>query len=341
MDNIYLVMTTGRTGSDYLCACLDNVDGIMTFTGKFDYHALFPKNSNEVDKNYLLNSFIKKYDHLFNYNNIEDINPEVNKEKFKKIFLEISPFNKLNKKDFLVNIYKALHITLNRNIKNVKALVHHAHGIDNVKKCLKDFPNSKIFITIRDPRANLKSGISNWFNFDSKRIHMSHVDMYIRRIREDLKFALSLKNKKLFIKLEEAGENSTKKNICNFLNINYDNNIELATINSKPWNGDKLSTNKSQDGKFNKSVINKDWINYFSSYELKFLNLIYRDYKKFGYNIEKINNIEKLKIFGKIIKKLSFEKKTFEINHNTYRYFSNYYYFMRRIIYSVRLLIIN
>jgi len=34
-------MTTGRTGSDYLQACLDNVNGVMTFSGKFSYHNLF------------------------------------------------------------------------------------------------------------------------------------------------------------------------------------------------------------------------------------------------------------------------------------------------------------
>ena len=36
-----LIMTTGRTGSDYLQACLDNVNGVMTFSGKFSYHNLF------------------------------------------------------------------------------------------------------------------------------------------------------------------------------------------------------------------------------------------------------------------------------------------------------------
>ena len=37
MYPVYLIMTTGRTGSDYLQACLDNVKGVMTFCGKFEY----------------------------------------------------------------------------------------------------------------------------------------------------------------------------------------------------------------------------------------------------------------------------------------------------------------
>ena len=60
-----------------------------------------------------------------------------------------------------------------------------------------------MLITIRDPRANLKSGLVNWFNYDQKRKHMSHIYICLKRIREDLKFALKKNNnKKLFLKLE-------------------------------------------------------------------------------------------------------------------------------------------
>ena len=39
--NKCVIMTTGRTGSDYLNACLDEVSGVMTFCGKFSYHIFF------------------------------------------------------------------------------------------------------------------------------------------------------------------------------------------------------------------------------------------------------------------------------------------------------------
>ena len=31
------ILTTGRTGSDYLQGCLDNVTGVVTFSGKIFY----------------------------------------------------------------------------------------------------------------------------------------------------------------------------------------------------------------------------------------------------------------------------------------------------------------
>ena len=38
---VALIVTTGRTGSDYLNCCLDNLRGVMTFCGKFNYHQFF------------------------------------------------------------------------------------------------------------------------------------------------------------------------------------------------------------------------------------------------------------------------------------------------------------
>ena len=46
---IALIVTTGRTGSDYLNCCLDNVEGIMTFFGKFNYHQFFENAQHQVD----------------------------------------------------------------------------------------------------------------------------------------------------------------------------------------------------------------------------------------------------------------------------------------------------
>ena len=38
---IALIITTGRTGSDFLQHCLDGVNGLIVFSDKFDYHQFF------------------------------------------------------------------------------------------------------------------------------------------------------------------------------------------------------------------------------------------------------------------------------------------------------------
>ena len=40
---------------------------------------------------------------------------------------------------------------------------------------------------------------------------MQHIYIYLRRIRDDLNYAVSLKNKKIFIKLEESNKKQSQK----------------------------------------------------------------------------------------------------------------------------------
>ena len=70
------------------------------------------------------------------------------------------------------------------------------------------------------------------------------------RIRDDLRYVLSMKNEKLFIKLEEANNLETKNMLCKFLDIKFDKKIMTATIATIPWHGDRLSKEKSTKGEY-------------------------------------------------------------------------------------------
>ena len=81
----------------------------------------------------------------------------------------------------------------------------------NTIQTLRDFPNAKILITVRHPLMNLKSGLYNWFRYKRSIISTKRVFFYVYRIRQDLKYLNSLKNRKFFIKLEEANNKAVKK----------------------------------------------------------------------------------------------------------------------------------
>ena len=322
---IALIVTTGRTGSDYLNCCLDNVDGLMTFCGKFNYHQFFVDRNHKIDKTILINKFIKKYHFLFSYNRIEDINTRINVEKFKKKFINLINKNKINRQEFLISLYKTYHLILKRNSSNIKFLVHHSHGVNETIKVLEDFPESKLLITIRHPLANLKSGLNNWFKYDKKRILMDHVFIYIYRIRQDLRYLFKVKNQKLFIKLEEANLLKIKKRICNFLNIKLQKNINKATLAGKIWRGDRLSQIKSKKGDYIKATHNNNWRIFFLKHEVLLFSLIYRDYKKFGYKLHNLNIYEKIKCFTSIFKLFSFEKYVFKYNKENKKFINRKY----------------
>ena len=99
-----------------------------------------------------------------------------------------------------------------------------------------------------------------------------------------------------------------KKKVCNFLSIPYDEKVETATFNSIPWRGDSLSQIKSKNGEYNIEVRNNNWEKYFLEKEIKILNLLYKDYEKFGYKIKKYKYFDRLKIFFSIFNYSNFAK---------------------------------
>ena len=342
------IMTTGRTGSDYLQACLDNVPGILTFCGHFPYYRfcdnLKLNKFEESEPIKILELFIHENYHLLIKDDIENKNINLDIQKFTENFIHVCGKENLTRQKFLLSVYLAYHLTLDRDTSNINTLVHHSHTYDETRRFLEDFKNSKLLITIRDPRANLKSGILNWIKYDEKRENQRHFYIYIKRIREDLKFAQKQMNEKFFLKLEEANDIINKKKLSSFLDVKFSPEIMKATFADKIWIGDKLSRFNSKDGGYNKSVINNQWENFFSKKDKLVLDLIYKDYRLFGYKINEINWIKKASIFFLIPLPFVFDKNTFSLkyffkkNISTRKKIYNIVYYLKRILYLYKLL---
>jgi hypothetical protein len=325
----FTIMTTGRTGSDYLAACLDNVPGVLVFSGKFDLFKFF-KNVNEFkNKKKLINKFILKYKKLLGKNKLENIDLSINIHKFKKYFLKISN-ERINSKEFLLNLYISYNNILGRKTEKIKSLVHHSHSVQGTEHFLQHFKNAGLLITVRHPLENLKSGLIGWAKINTKYKSIQSFIFYLKKIRNSLNYALKIKNKKIFIKLEEANLIKTKKQICKFLEIKFNKNIFYSTIGGKFWVGDILSDKKNKNGEFNKDVLKKTRYNFFSKKEIMILNHFYRSYKKFYY-FKKENFFSIIKIF--IYSFLPFKYELLILKTRRKYLFTNLYHLIKRIIY--------
>lgn len=336
------ILTTGRTGSDFLQGCLDGIPGVITFSGQIAFYTFLKDEKTKKyfakkDKKNLIKYFVRKHPKLFFKDILENKIINLNLKKFNKIFLELSKDKDLNRKNFLLYIYLSYHLTLNRKIFKNNTIVHHSHSVEETKRFCEDFDNTKILVTIRHPFQNLKSGIINWVNYDVKRNDFSHFYFYIKRIREDLIFAV--KKKSLFIKLEEINLMKTKKKICKFLHVNFSPKIHTSSFANKPWESDKLSSFKSKKGKFNNSVLKQDWQKFFSKNDQKILSLLYKNYSKFGYKIKKNNFLDKLSIFPLIFLPLNYEKNNIIkilFSKSILSFSKNVYYYFRRVLYYLK-----
>lgn len=331
---ITLIVTTGRTGSDYLQRCLDGLNGLIVFSDKFNYHQFFENDNQRINSEILLRKFLEKYSYLFKEIKIENIKIKFSIKKFKKNFMQLSKNKLTNRKQFFLLLYKSYHLTCGKKLSKTQNVIHHSHGVNNTIQALKDFPNAKILITVRHPLMNLKSGLYNWFRYKKSTISMKRVFFYVYRIRQDLMYLNSLKNRKFFIKLEEANNKAVKKKLCNFLNIKYQKNIFKASILGKPWIGDKVSSKNSAQGRYINPGDGKDVLKFFEKKEIKLLNYIFMDYKKFGYNLKTISS---LSFFMNIFYLYSFEKYTFK-NAKNKSFLSNILYLSYRYLFFILIL---
>lgn len=74
---VFLILTTGRTGSDYLNYCLDGLDNVITFSGKFKIDDFFFNKFEKIKKEKLLSIFIKKYRFLIKKNEEKFLNQTI------------------------------------------------------------------------------------------------------------------------------------------------------------------------------------------------------------------------------------------------------------------------
>ena len=84
------ILTTGRTGSDYLHGCLDNVPGILTFSGIIYYYDFCNHfkldNFEKIEPLKILELFLEKNIHLFTHDSIENKTINLDIPKFKENF---------------------------------------------------------------------------------------------------------------------------------------------------------------------------------------------------------------------------------------------------------------
>ena len=334
------ILTTGRTGSDYLQGCLDGVPGVITFSGEVPF-LKFLNNSKtkSIIKTENSKKFIEHFVHLnknlFFYDKLENKKFKFSVKNFKFFFILLMENQKFNYKNLINSIYLSYHKTLKRRILKKNLILHHSHNLVETESFIRNFKNSKLLVTIRNPFQNLKSGISNWARYDKSKKNFEHFYLYINRIREDLNYALN-KKKVFFVKLENMNSLTFKKSILSFLNLKNSMAVNTSTFAGIPWKSDRISQFKKRNGKFNTSVLQENWKDFYFKKDLIILRHLYSKYNLFGYQINKLNIIEKASLPLLFLLPMKFELKVLKTIFFTIsikKISFNIYFFLRKIIY--------
>lgn len=325
------LVTTGRTGTDFLQSLLDSHPEVLTFNGPLLYHTFWNESICVVSGNFepsdLLDEFIgkniekfkSKYDIQENKDQMGDdydksINIDIN--RFKVETMRLLEGVKVTSKNSMVAIYAAYAICLGQSIEDKAVLFHHTHTFDELERYLKDFPASKIISMTRDPRANFVSGIEHWRQYRPATDNEAHLYFYIKRILDDATVLERYNNEYITVRLEDLGKETALRKLCKWLNISYNEVLKKSTWGGLSWHGDRLSGRKNSEAGWSKAMLKNDWekrLNPVDKYILNYI-MFYR-LKHYGYSHKRINMLDSVVIPFLILFPLSYELRFFSFGY--------------------------
>lgn len=328
---VYVLVTTGRTGSDFMQSLLDSHSEVLTFNGNFLFHNFWEKSlcvkSGEFDLGDFIDEFSghfierlkSRYDLLERKNKLgDDYNQciNINIPQFKEIFIKLLTNRKPNSKNVLVAIYAAYSISLGQDINSKKILFHHEHSFLKLHEVIADFPDCKVLCTTRDPRATFVSGILHWKAFDVTKDNEQFLHLYIKRILEDAEVLEKYNREYRVIKLEDMGNEKILNSLCQWLGILYDETLKTSTWAGLSWHGDALSPVKNKTKGWSSEMLVNHWEKKLSWYDMYIFNYImYHRLKCYGYKCKRISIFDTLFVPLFILFPLRFELRFFSFEY--------------------------
>lgn len=304
-----ILITTGRTGSDFFQSLLDGHSQVLQITGTFFFHKFWKNAVCKENLDDLLNEFIwnnnhgphiakfkSKYNHIERWDQLgvnKNENFDLDIDIFKKYMLKLMKDREINSLNFFICLHIAYGLLLNQDILETKILFYHLHHIEKLEDHLIDFKNFDVICTIREPRNTIVSGIENHKNFNFKpHNNSSNASVYFRVFYESEPITKFTQNVTT-LKLEDLHQHPDEvlSQFCKKYEITLDDNLYKSTYHNKLWWGDKLSGKYLQG--FNKNIDQIKWYKKFYLYEnLVFEFLLYKRLSFYKYKIEsKFNSI--------------------------------------------------
>lgn len=317
------LITTGRTGTDFLQSLVDSHPQVLTFNGVFHYYDFWVHSkcvnagkfclSDFMDEffGHFIEKFKSRYDLQERKDQLgenRDQSLDIDLKRFKQIVSDLLEDQDPNSRNILVSIYAAYAVCLGQDLSQKKIFLHHVHHAERLGCYLKDFPESKIICMTRDPRANFVSGILNWRKYDVQSDVQSHLTYYIDRILNDADVLKNVPNSYVVIRLEDLGQKEILDQLCQWLGIEYHGTMTRSTWGGLLWHADRLSTKEKESQGFSKNILQNNWAEKLWDKDKYVLNyLMVARLKHYGYPHKEIGILDSVLVLFLILFPLKFE----------------------------------
>ena len=284
LANNFIILTTGRAGSDFLQSCYDNHEEVASTSEKStnlspfirQYTNLLP-NSKEVFSALSIKELLFSFAPYINYLEKWDINraEDYRKGNVKRYLNAMNFLLNINENDnSYLSITRIIIISfsyaINKNIRKIKTILIHLHHINKLTFYKDDLSsNDLVVLCNRSPYDLLASGVFHWkkYWFNSQQysncINLAKYRYVMSRSLDDYKEINKFLNHSksfCFTSILEKLENLDYLNRINkYLKIEHFKEYPQSTVLGQKWVGDSLSTQKKTKfcGSYNASFVKR------------------------------------------------------------------------------------
>lgn len=332
---VVALVTTGRTGSDFLQSLLDFHPQIASFNGHFAVYSEFFTNAltfsilgaRPADA---ADEFIGRYLYkLVSFYDIQEAKDtlgddycgwfRIDTALFKAHIVGLMGDLPLTSRNFLLAIYGAYNLCLGQNIDLFRLFFHHPHLDYELKYFLSDFPNSRLIFSVRDPRANFCSHVENFRQYYKSHDNQQHIFKCLQMALEDSILADIYGLEYTAVRLEDLPREEIIKKLANWLNIEFNETMLRSTWAGLDWHGDRISIKKFASTGWSPDRTENGWEKKLGMIEKYIINYItYYRLIWYNYKVNKITFLDTLFVPFLILLPFKCEKRLWSLDNLIY-----------------------
>ncbi|HNW94301.1 MAG TPA: sulfotransferase, partial [bacterium] len=267
---VAVLITTGRTGSDFLQSLFDGHPQVLMLPGSFYWHEFYAEGGSWRDAAAVAEAFTKAYPGMFDSRQLprerwdrlganRDEWFTVDPVAFTGHFAAALAGRELNARSAFIAVHLAYALAAGDDIGSMRLLWYHLHHYYRLPAFARDFPQASVMLTVRNPKNTLACGIDHWRAYDPVTFEpVTFVD-YLQRIMLECELVLPHCRTVRALKLEALHLDSATvlRDICGTYGLDFVPSLLRSTWRGKQWWGDALSP-RFLDG-FNRNIETPRW----------------------------------------------------------------------------------
>jgi Sulfotransferase family len=332
---VVALITTGRTGSDFLQSLIDSHPQVSTFNGHFAVYSEFftcahtfivEKGDIDSAADEFIGQYIYKLNSRFDIQEAKDRLGEnndqffkIDTDEFKQNIVGLLYERDLNSHDFLLAVYGAYSLCLGQDIEKIKVIFHHPHLDYEFKLFYKDFPQTRIIFSTRDPRANFCSHVEHFRQYYQSHDNQQHLYNCLKMALEDSEIAQHLGLEYTSTRLEDLPREDIMRELAKWLGVEYKESLLRSTWAGLDWHGDRVSKKIFKSTGWSETRTENGWSSRLGRMEQYILNYIMNDrLKKYNYQAKPINMFDSLLVGILINLPFKYERRFFSPSYVMY-----------------------